>query len=136
MKEGRLVLTAFGVAALVMIAMPVATVWTMTRSGSPDQGLDGAISKAFLSASAGAVASPSPETVQSVALLLPKGMPEKTVFEQLATSGFDCATDDNAATCFRSHETTGCRDEWTIRLIFSDNGSVWSTTAKRQAACL
>jgi hypothetical protein len=120
---------------MLMIALPVATVWTMKRPGNPEDGLDGAISKAFLDADARGGPSSSYQAVPAAAGLLPKGMPESAVFQTLAASAFTCATDDNAATCFRAHDTTTCQNDWTMRLIFSDDGTVWSSTAKRQAIC-
>ena len=135
MKEGRPVLLAFGGIAALMIAVPVATVLTTTRPGAPDQGLDGEISKVFLAEDAHGPATASPQPVARVGQLLPKGTSETVVFEKLTASGFTCATDSDAATCFRSRARAPCKDDWTIRLIFSDNGTVWSTKAQRQAAC-
>jgi hypothetical protein len=134
MKEGRLVLLAFGAAAVLMIALPVVTILTQTRS-SPEAGMDGAISRLFRAADEKGPPSALPQPVEGIERLLPKGMPEKEVFAAFAASGFTCATDSNAATCFRSYGVSGCQADWKVRVIFSDNGTVWSNKADRKATC-
>jgi hypothetical protein len=143
MSEGRVVILVLGLFAALMIGFPVATVLFAARP-NPAQGDDGAISQAFLQASSMARA---PQPVQSgaeaaepalttaIASLLPRGMAEKAVFDAFAASGFTCATDANAATCFRSYAAARCRDDWKVRVIFSDDGTVWSDKAERGADC-
>ena len=128
MKEGRIVLIAFGAAAVLMLGFPLATVLMATRPVPPDQGLDGALSKAFLTERGG--------TGPDVSTLLPKGMNENAVFDLFAASGFTCATDSNAATCFRSHAVQSCKDDWKVRVIFKSDGTLWSSHAEKTSTCL
>ena len=127
MSEARIVLVVFGVLAVLLMAGPVVTVFTQTKA-APDRGLDGAVSAAFL---AGNAAKATPD----VATLFPRGLPQKSVFETFAASGFTCATDSNAATCFRSHVHAGCDEDWKVRVIFKDDGTVWSNRAERTSHC-
>ena len=126
MNEARIVLVVFGVLAVLLIAGPVVTVLTKTPPADADHGLDGAVSAAFLG-NDGSTGS----STTAVGALFPKGLPQNVVFDKFAASGFTCATDSNAATCFRAHAKAGCDEDWKVRVIFKDDGTVWSTKTDR-----
>jgi hypothetical protein len=134
MNEGRVILCVFGVAALVMIGLPVSTIWMREKPVSPSEALDGELSRFFLRAEPGG--SPAVRDVPGVERVFPKGLSEAAVFDKIETSGFTCATDANAATCFRAFDAAkGCAADWRVRLIFSENGTLWSSAARRSEAC-
>ena len=130
MSEARIVLVVLGVLAVLLIAAPIVTVMTQTKV-DPDTGLDGEVSAAFLAPHASTASKATPD----VGTLFPRGLPQKSVFEKFAASGFTCATDSNAATCFRSHAQSGCNEDWKVRVIFKDDGTVWSSKADRTSHC-
>ena len=132
MTEARIVLVVFGVLAVLLIAGPVVTVMTKTAPVAADRGLDGEVSAAFLANDGGEA---DAKTTSAIGTLFPKGLPQKVVFDTFAASGFTCATDANAATCFRTHAKAGCDEDWKVRVIFKDDGTVWSTEAKRKSNC-
>ncbi|MGD0635105.1 MAG: hypothetical protein ABSA13_12650 [Beijerinckiaceae bacterium] len=134
MNEGRVILCVFGVAALIMIGLPVSTIWMREKPVSPSEALEGELSRFFLQAEPGAA--PAARDVPGIAQVFPKGLPDTAAFDKIAASGFTCATDANAATCFRSFDAAnGCTSDWRVRLIFSENGTLWSSAAQRAAAC-
>ncbi|MDR3462432.1 MAG: hypothetical protein P4L76_08985 [Beijerinckiaceae bacterium] len=134
MNEGRIMLCVFGVAALIMIGLPVGTIWMRDKPVSPSAALDGELSRFFLQAEPGAA--PAIRDVPGVERVFPKGLPDTLVFDKIAASGFTCATDANAATCFRAFDAAkGCAADWRVRLIFSENGTLWSSAARRSEAC-
>jgi len=134
MNEGRVILCVFGVAALAMIGLPLSTIWTREKPVSPGAALDGELSRFFLKAEPGAA--PAAHDVPGVEKVFPKGLRDTAAFDKIEASGFTCATDTNAATCDRSFAAPdNCTADWSVRLIFSENGTLWSSAAKRAAAC-
>jgi hypothetical protein len=134
MNEGRIILCVFGFAAVIMIGLPVSTIWSREKPVPPREALDGELSRLFLAAEPGA--GPGERDVPGIGLVFPKGLQDTAVFNKTRASGFTCATDANAATCDRDFaDANGCTADWSVRLIFSENGTLWSSAAKRAAAC-
>ena len=133
MNEARIVLVVFAALAVPLIAFPIVTVMTKTAPVAADVGLDGEVSAAFLACAGGADAATA--TSSAVGRLLPKGLSQKIVFEKLAASGFTCATDSDAATCFRTHAQGRCDEDWKVRVIFKDDGTLWSSRTERKNQC-
>ena len=137
MNEGRIVLCVFGAAAVLMIALPVATLLMPAPKVSDGDAMRTEVSRFFLAAQSGGALSPGRQTLPGIVKLFPPGMPDKTVFAKFADSGFACVPDANAASCFRAAPTTAaCHAEWRATLTFDAAGTVATSEADIRTTCL
>lgn len=135
MKEGRIVLCVFGAAAILMIALPVATL-LMPRAVPAGDALQTDVSRFFLAAQTAGAPGAGRQTLPAIANLFPPGTPDKAVFATFADSGFTCVPDANAASCFRAGpKTSACQADWRAYLTFDTTGMVTSSEADIRTTC-
>ena len=137
MNEGRVVLCVFGVAAILMIALPVGMLMTATGPVPSDAAMNAEISRFFSAKQKPGAPVPGRQTLPEIAKLLPPGTPDKTVFAQFAASGFTCVPDADAASCFRAVPlAAGCSADWRASLTFDATGKVKTSEADIRTTCL
>jgi hypothetical protein len=137
MNEGRIVLCVFGAVAVLMIALPVATLLMPARIASTDAALQADVSRFFLAAQTASVPGADRQTLPDIAKLFPSGTPDRTVFAKFADSGFTCVPDANAASCFRAGPpSSACRADWRAYLTFDAAGTVATSEADIRTTCL
>lgn len=136
MNEGRIVLCVFGAAAILMIALPVATLLMPSHAVPTDDALQADVSRFFLAAPSPAAAGPGRQTLPAIAKLFPPGTPDKAVFAKFADSGFTCVPDANAASCFRTGpKSSACQADWRAYLTFDAAGTVATSEADIRTTC-
>ena len=132
MREGRIVLCAFGAAAVLMIALPVGAILSRPAPVAADGALTGDISRLFLAAPDGA----GQAAVGGLARVLPVGLPQGEAFDKLAASGFACEPDAGSAACFRPYRTAaGCSAEWRVRMTIDGAGHLSASDALSSTRC-
>ncbi|WP_158807074.1 hypothetical protein [Beijerinckia sp. L45] len=135
MNEGRIVLCVFGAVAILMIALPVATL-LMPSTVPADAALRADVSRFFLAAQNGGAPGTGRQTLPAIAKLFPPGTPDRTVFAKFADSGFTCVPDANAASCFRAGPpSSACRADWRAYLTFDATGTVVTSEADIRTTC-
>jgi hypothetical protein len=135
MNEGRIVLCVFGAAAILMIALPVATL-LMPHTVPEDDALKADVSRFFLAAQSTGLPGTGRQTLPTIRTLFPPGTPDRTVFAQFADSGFTCVPDANAASCFRAGpKSFACRADWRAYLTFDAAGKVATSEADIRTTC-
>jgi hypothetical protein len=137
MNEGRVVLCVFGVAAILMIALPVGMLVTATGPVPSNAAMNAEISRFFSAGQKPGAPVQGRQTLPAIANLLPPGTPDKTVFAKFAASGFTCVPDADAASCFRAVPlSSGCTADWRASLTFDATGKVKTSEADIRTTCL